>query len=263
MLDRMAGFFFSGFIYSGLSWSQALLGIGIGITFGAIWFTPYWTPILKKPWVWAIMISSVILTWSAAAFIQIPLQSWAGQALGYFWSQDIIMRWILLAGIPQILLSGLVQEGGKLLPIVFYWWRNGKRINPRTGLSIGVVAGLGFGVFEAVWVHNRVFATGWNWEVVQANGFLALTPFWERFSAVALHIGASALAGYGLAKGWGWQFYLLAAFAHNLANYGVVLFTAGIFAIIHLEIYVTVVAILVMTGALWLRWRRTLDEAIT
>ena len=261
MLDQMISFFVSGFIYPGLSWSQALLGIGIGVAFGAIWFTPYWTPILKKPWAWVIMIASVILAWTAVAFVQIPLQLWAGQALGYFWSQDILMRWILLAGIPQILLSGLVQEGGKLLPIVFYWRRSGRGISPQMGLAIGAVAGLGFGVFEAVWAHNRVFAAGWNWEIVQASGFLALTPFWERLSAVAFHIGASALAGYGLAKGWGWQFYLLAAFSHSLINYSVVLLAAGHFSIVHVEIYATIVAILVMAGALWLRWRRTLDEA--
>ena len=263
MLDQIFGFFLSGFFFPGLSWSQALLGIGIGVVFGAIWFTPYWTLILKKPWAWLIIIASIILTWTAVAFIQIPLQLWSGQALGYFWSQDIIMRWILLAGIPQILLSGLVQEGGKLLPVVFYWWRNDKGISLKMGLVIGAVAGLGFGVFEAVWVHNRVFAAGWTWEAVQVGGFLALAPFWERFSAVALHIGASALAGYGLAKGWGWKFYLLAAFLHSLINYSVVLLTAGLFTIIHVEIYASIVAILVMAGTLWLRWRRTMDETET
>ena len=87
----------------------------------------------------------------------------------------------------QFLFSGLVQEGGKLFPIVFYWWRNGKKISPQMGLAIGAVAGLGFGVFESVWVHNTVFVAGWNWEAVQANGFRAPTPIWERFSALALH----------------------------------------------------------------------------
>lgn len=261
MLDQITSFFVSGFIYPGLSFPQALLGIGLGIAFGGIWFIPYWTLILKKPWAWAVMIISVVLTWTTVAFVQIPLQLWAGQALGYFWSQDVLVRWILLAGIPQILLSGLVQEGGKLVPIVFYWWRNDKQISPKLGLVIGAVAGLGFGVFEAVWAHNRVFAAGWSWEAVQASGVLALTPFWERLSAVTLHIGVSALAGYGLAKGRGWQFYLLAAFLHSLINYSVVLYAAGLFTIVQLQIYASIVAVLVTAGALWFRWRRTLDEA--
>jgi len=161
MVEQMVGFFVSGFVYPGILWTQLLLGIGLAIVFGAIWFAPYWTPILKKPWVWAVLVGSAILTWAAVAFIQIPLQVWSGQALNYFWSQEILMRWLLLAGIPAILLTGLVQEGSKLVPVVVYWWRSGKNIDPKLGLAIGAVAGMGFGVFEAQWVHNTVFATGW------------------------------------------------------------------------------------------------------
>jgi RsiW-degrading membrane proteinase PrsW (M82 family) len=242
-------------------WTSLLLGIGLAIVFGAIWFTPYWTPILKKPWAWAVLVTSAILSWAAVAFIQIPLQVWTGQALGYFWSQEIIMRWLLLAGIPQILLSGLVQEGSKLVPVVIYWWRSGKIIDPKLGLAIGAVAGLGLGVFEAVWVHNTIFAAGWNWEAVQTGGLIALAGFWERFFAVAFHIAASALAGYGLAKGWGWQFYLLAAFLHASLNYSVVLLQSGLITVIQLEIFAAVWAVLVTSGALWLRWRKTNELA--
>ena len=70
------------------------------------------------------------------------------------------MRWLLLAGIPAILLSGLVQEGSKLVPVVVYWWRKGRNIDPKLGLAIGAVAGLGLGVFEAVWAHNHIFPRG-------------------------------------------------------------------------------------------------------
>jgi len=176
--------------------------------------------------------------------------------MGHFWSQEILLRWLLLAGMPIILLSGLVQEGAKLVPVVIYWWRNGKNIDPRLGLAIGAVAGLGLGVFEAVWAHNNIFAAGWTWEAVQTGGIVALAGFWERFFAVALHIGISALAGYGLAKGWGWQFYLLASFLHAFNNYCVILFQAEIFTVVHLEIYAAVVALLVTAGVLWLRWRK-------
>jgi RsiW-degrading membrane proteinase PrsW (M82 family) len=167
------------------------------------------------------------------------------------------MNLILLAGIPQILLSGLVQEGAKLVPVVIYWSRNERSIDPKLGLVIGAVAGLGFGVFEAVWAHNRVFSSGWTWQVVQTGGLIALAPFWERFSAVAFHIAASALARWGLARGWGWQFYLLAAFLHDLLNYSAALLQTGIFSVVHLETYVTVAAALVMAIALSLRWRKS------
>jgi len=261
MLEGMIAFFVSWFIYPNILWNQVLLGIGLAIAFGAIWFTPYWTPILKKPWAWAVLAGSAFLSLVAVTFVQIPLQVWTGQALGYFWSQEIIMHWLLLAGIPQILLSGLVQEGSKLVPVVVYWWRKGRNIDPKLGLAIGAVAGLGLGVFEAVWAHNTIFAAGWSWEAVQTGGLVALAGFWERFFAVAFHIAASALAGYGLTKGWGWQFYLLASFLHAFLNYSVVLLQSGLITGIQLEIFAAVWAALVTGGTLWLRWRKTNELA--
>ncbi|MFC1592874.1 PrsW family glutamic-type intramembrane protease [Candidatus Omnitrophota bacterium] len=256
MIEMMNSFFISGFVYPGILWNQILLGVGLAIVFGAIWFTPYWTPILKKPWAWAVLAGGAFLSWVAVAFIQIPLQGLVGQVLTRFWSEEILMSWLVLAGIPQILLSGLVQEGSKLVPVVVYWWRHDRRIDPKLGLVIGAVAGVGLGIFEAQWVHNRVFLAGWNWELLQTNGLTALIPFWERFFTVALHTAMSAMAGYGLARGWGWQFYLIASFIHALANYSAILLAAGIFSVVHVEIYATVVAVLATGGALWLRWRK-------
>ena len=149
------------------------------------------------------------------------------------------------------------------MPVVGYWWRKGKNIDPKLGLAIGAVAGLGLGVFEAVWAHNTVFAAGWTWEAVQTQGLVALAPFWERFFTVAFHVAASALAGYGMAKGWGWQFYLLAAFLHASLNYSVVLLQSGLITVIQLEIFAAVWAILVTGGTLWLRWRKTSESTIS
>jgi RsiW-degrading membrane proteinase PrsW (M82 family) len=262
MLEYMLDFFKSFFYVPGLSWNLVLLGIGLAFAFGAVWFAPYWTPILKRPWAWAILAGSAFLSWAAIAFIQIPLQIWTGQALGHFWSQQILIDWLLLAGIPQILLSGLVQEGSKLVPVVIYWWRKGRNVDPKMGLAIGAVAGLGLGVFEAVWVHNLIFASGWSWGAVQSSGVVALAGFWERFFAVAFHIAASALAGYGLAKGWGWQFYLIASGLHALLNYGAVLFQAGVMTTVPLEICVAVVAALITAGVLWLRWKKSAEPSV-
>jgi len=261
MLEQIVAFFVSGFVYPGISWNHLLLGIGLAIVFGAIWFAPYWTPILKKPWAWAVLVGSALLSWAAVAFIQIPLQFWTGQVLNLFWSQEILVNWLLLAAIPQILLSGLVQEGSKLVPVVVYWWRKGRNIDPKLGLVIGAVAGLGLGVFEAQWAHNTVFASGWSWQTVQTTGLIALAPFWERFFAVAFHTAVSALAGYGLAKGWGWQFYLLASFLHSLLNYSAVLLASRLFTIVHVEIYAAVVAACVTGVVLWLRWRKPAELA--
>ena len=260
MIDYMVSFFVSFFQ------NPSALGIGLAIAFGAVWLAGYRPPLFKKPWLWAVLVSSAFLTLAAASFVQIPLQVWAGQALNHFWSQEVLMRWILLAGIPQILLGGLVQEGAKLVPVVAYWRRSGKNIDPKLGLAIGAVAGAGFGIFEAQWAHNTIFAEGWTWAAVQTYGFWALAGFWERFFTVAAHVAFSALAGYGLAKGWGWQFYLIASVLHGLLNYSIVLLQAGLFTVVHAEIYIAVLAVLVSAWALWLDWRKkaaTADPTIS
>jgi len=251
MLEQMLGFFFSFFA------NPSLPGIGLAILFGAIWLTCFWPPLFVKHLLWAVLAGSAILTFTAIAFIQIPLQNLTGQLLNQFWSQEILMQQLLLAGIPAILLSGLVQEGAKLVPVVIYWWRLGKDINPRLGLAIGAIAGAGFGIFEAQWAHNAVFAAGWNWDTVQSGGIAALAPFWERFFAVAAHTGFSALAGYGLARGWGWQFYLIASSLHALLNYSVLFLQSGAMTTIQVEIFIAALAVLVISEALWLRWRKT------
>jgi RsiW-degrading membrane proteinase PrsW (M82 family) len=179
-----------------------------------------------------------------------------GQGLGQLWTPQTLNDWLVLVGIPQILLTGLVQEGAKMVPIVIWWWSAGRSLDPKLGLVIGAVAGAGFGVFEAVWAHNSVLASGWSWGLVQDMGVTALAPFWERFFAVAFHISASALAGYGLARGWGWQAYLFAALLHSLLNYSAVLLASGLFTIVYVEIYAAVVAVLTAAWMLWLRWRR-------
>jgi RsiW-degrading membrane proteinase PrsW (M82 family) len=262
MLDYMLDLFKSFFSVPGLSWNLLLISIGLAFVFGAAWFAAYWTPILKKPWAWAVLVGSAFLTLLAVVFVQVPLQWWSNEALNHFWSADVLTDWLLLAGIPTVLLSGLVQEGSKLVPVVFYWWRKGRRIEPRMGLIIGAVAGLGFGVFEAVWAHNITFASGWSWSLVGTSGVISLAPFWERLFSVGFHIAASALTGYGLAKGWGWQFYLIASGLHALLNYGIILAAFGLLGTVGLEIYAAVVAALVAAVALWLRWRKSAGPSL-
>jgi RsiW-degrading membrane proteinase PrsW (M82 family) len=257
MIDYAVSYFVS-FFQNPSAW-----GIGLAIGFGVVWLAAYWPPLDKKLGLWVVLVGSAFFTLAAVCFVQIPLQTWAGQALGHFWSQEVLIRWILLAAIPQIFFSGLVQEGAKMVPMVVYWQRSGRNIDPKLGLLIGAVAGAGFGIFEAQWALNTIFASGWTWTAVQTGGFWALAGFWERFFAVAAHVALSALVGYGLAKGWGWQFYLIASALHALLNYSVVLLQAGVLTTtVHVEIYVAVVALAVTAWALWLRWRRTTGATV-
>jgi len=256
LIDYMVNNFVSFFQNPSGSGTYLAIAIGLAIAFGAVWLAGYRPPLFKKPWLWAVLVSSAFLTLAAISFVQIPLQYWVQQALSQFWSPESAMRWLLLAGIPLMLLTGLVQEGSKLVPVVVYWRRSGRNIDPKLGLAIGAVAGAGFAIFEAQWAHNLIFASGWTWAAVQTGGFMALLGFWERFFTVAAHIAFSALAGYGLARGRGWQFYLIASGLHALLNYGALLWQAGLLTDLHMEIYVAVIAVLVTAWALWLRWRK-------
>ena len=244
----------------GLTW--LFLSIGLAFVFGAVWLAAFAPPlrrlqlrtallIVALP---AVFVSSAILAVAAVSFIQLPLQIWTGQALGHFWSEETLMGWILLAGIPAVLLSGLVQEAAKLLPpLVYFRWRRPE--GAKLALIIGAISGAGLGIFEAQWALNQIFAAGWSWGTVELQGFQALFGFWERFFAVAFHIAATAIAAYGLFKGKWWQFYLLAAFLHALLNYSVVLLQGGYVTILQLEVYAAVVALATVGLALWLRWR--------
>jgi len=248
MINEAVYYFVSFFQNHSASGIYLAISIGLAIGFGVVWLASYWPPLFKKPWLWVVLAVSAFLTLAAVCFIQMPLQTWTEQALSH--------AGILVVGIPLVLTSGLVQEGAKLVPVVVYWKCGGKNLDPKLGLAIGAVAGAGFAVFEAQYIHNVIFSYGWTWAAVQTGGFMALLGFWERFFTVAAHIAFSALAGYGLARGRGWQFYLIASGLHALLNYGAVLWQAGLLTDLHVEIYAAVLAVAVTAWALWLRWKK-------
>ena len=256
MIQTMVDVFVSGFQ------NPSAWGIFLALAFGAAWLAPFAPWVLRLPTtalratlaLLGVFVSSAILTWAAISFVQVSLQTWYGQALAHFWDQETLMSWLLLAAAPQILITGLVQEAAKLLPpLVLMRWHRPQ--GARLALIVGAVSGAGFGIFEGQWALNMIFASGWNWGTVQLGGFQALLGFWERFFAIAFHIGASAIAVYGLFRGRWWQFYLLAAFLHAFVNYSVVLLGTGYLTTLQIEIWVAVVALITVGIALWLRWR--------
>jgi RsiW-degrading membrane proteinase PrsW (M82 family) len=265
MWQQMIGFFKSFILFPTLKPEWIALAAGLAIAFGAVWLLAHWPPIFKRHWLWAVAVVSAFLTLAAISFVQIPLQRWVGEGILNIWGQAAQTDWLWLASIPGILLSGIVQEGSKMVPMVAWWWRSGRSIDPKLGLAIGAVAGAGFGIFEAFWVHGTVFATGWNWLAVQSHGYQALLPFWERFFTVGAHIAMSAMAGYGLAKGWGWLSYLIAALMHSALNYGAVVYRLNWFTTNQIEIYVAVMSVIYTAFILWLRWWKNeeeVDEAV-
>jgi RsiW-degrading membrane proteinase PrsW (M82 family) len=261
LIEQMVAFFLSAFHYPGLSWKLVFIAILLGLVFGAIWLSAYRPSFKRNPALLVICTVSAFLTWAAIAFVQIPLQTWSGQALGFFFSPVTLSKWLLLVSVPGILLSGIVQEAAKLVPVIFFWISNHRSLTPKLGLIAGAVSGTGFGVFEAVWVHNSMFAAGWTWQIVRANGLIGLAGFWERLFAVGFHIAVAGLSGYGLARGKGWQFYIIAAFLHGALNYSVVLLQKGVFNTTGIEIYAAIFAAALTAVVLWLRWKKD-DEGM-
>jgi len=235
-------------------------GIGIALALGAIWLGAFAPPVHKRLWLWAILAGGAIIFGPTIAFVQVPLQFGANQALFHFWDLATLQCHVLLAGIPAMLFTGLVQEGLKLVPPLIYMRRN-KPLSDRSALILGAAVGAGFGIFEAVWILNTVFASGFTWAVVELQGWQSLIPFWERFSAIGFHTAATALAIYGWNKGKGWQFYLLVALLHIILDYSVILLAAHVLTMVQVEIYASVLAVAVVAPALWLRWRKSRQES--
>lgn len=262
--ETMYGYLKSFFVYEGLSWELLLLSLGLALAFGAVWLIAYWSPWLKHPPLWLVMIAGALITVLALTFIQIPLQHYVSKAMTQVWGITTLNNWLLLAGIPSVLLSGLVQEGAKMVPMVAWWWRSGKTITPGLGIAIGAAAGAGFGIFEALWGISGTFLAGWTTDVVTAYGwFLGISSFWERFFTAGAHIAFGAIAGYGLAKGKGWQFYLIAALLHALFNYSIVIYQyfamvkgSNLITPTRIEIFIAVFAVIVTAIVLLIRWRK-------
>jgi RsiW-degrading membrane proteinase PrsW (M82 family) len=243
MFENMLYQFKAFYTYENLSALMVLVAVALALVFAVVWLIIYrpWT--FNKAWWVVITIIGAFLTWTAIAFIQIPLQTWTNNGLVDWLGADNFLKWLLVTGIPLVLLSGLVQEAAKLVPVIFMWSTRSRQLDPLTGLYAGAISGAGFGILEAVWVHNSIFSAGWTWDLVSVYGTTALLGFWERFFTIGLHIASGALAGYGWAKGWKWQFYLIATGLHALANYGAILLNKGSLTTNQVELYVAVVSI--------------------
>lgn len=247
---------------------SSVWGIALGIVFGAAWLVTYWPPLFKKPWLWAVLVCSAILTQAAVCLIQYPLVNlfYREPILPWLWSHEVLERVIFLAVIP--LLRGLIPEGAKLVPVVVWWRRSGRSLDPKLGLVIGAVAGAGFAILEARGGLNNVFNYGLSGMVSLWMQFGIANGFWGIFFTVAAQTAFSALAGYGLAKGRGWQFYLIASGLHGLLDMALEIFPGMIYwisgnptASLGASIYTAVLAALVTAWALWLRWREAPSTA--
>jgi RsiW-degrading membrane proteinase PrsW (M82 family) len=240
----------------------SVAGICLAIVFGLIWLAALGVWQFRGKWLWLVMAGIVVFPVSIG-LVQSPLQTLIGNSFLNRFGMQTYIDWLFLMGIPTILVSGLVQEGFKMLPTVLWWWGQNRQLSPKTGLAIGAMVGAGFGVCEAQWLLNQVFAAGFTWDWVAQYGFEAILPFWERFFTVGFNIALGALSGYGLAKGKGWQFYLIAAGIHALTNYTILFFAKEMITAVQIEIIIAVISVIVFGIVLWLRWRKEPEKPVT
>lgn len=247
MLQQMLQFF--GYFFSHPSpW-----GIGLAVLFGAAWLACYRPPLVKRPWLWAILVAGAALAPVTLTILSYPLRYGVSIVYGQLWTPEAINQWALLASLPSMYLFGLVREGFKLLPLVFVWWRKDWKIPPRLGLTMGAVCGTGFGTLEAMWAHNYIFSTGWTWENVQLQGVGQLVGFWESFFLLGASLASTALAGWGIGKGRWWQLYLLSAVVYLVVNYNYVLVRKEVVSVAQAEFIIAACVLLATGVVLWLR----------
>ena len=246
------------FSYHNVTALQILVAVGLAVAFGAIWLTAHWPPVLKRRWWWAIGVASAFLAMAAYAFVRTPLQFYYDKLVNHFLNSTTISDWIMLLGIPSVIFSGLVQEGAKMVPMVVYWQKVGRRITPATGLAIGAVAGAAFGIFDAFQVFGTLFGSGWT-TAAFGSGFNGIATFWERFFTIGFQTAASAMVGYGLARGKGWQYYLVAAGFHALFNYSYYFYAKQYLGLVQVETLLAVIAVAVTAVVLIVRYRLRRD----
>jgi len=237
--------------------NPTILGWSCAVVFAAIWIACYRPPLFSKPWLWAVFAAGAVLAPVAIVIASIPVGYGLTLLCNYVWSQETIQNWAWLLNIPSIFIFGLIWEGAKLLPVSIYWWREKMDIEPKFGLLIGAVAGAGLGLLETQWSLNYfIHDLNWNWQLIQTRGFPALTGFWEGFFVLGLNVASTALAGWGLAKGWGWKFYLLASFVYLVTNYNSVLVSYKLVSAVQAQFIIATWALIVVGVTLWLCERK-------
>jgi RsiW-degrading membrane proteinase PrsW (M82 family) len=229
-------------------WRSALLAI----LFAAPWFLLLVRKRIRLPWIWVVLIAGIVMFPLSIAYIQVPIQNAINTLYARNLSSEIIQKYLLLLGIPIIIVSGLVQETTKFIIAVIGQRGSHDEKTGRSGLAFGAASGAGYGGMEAFWVFNQILATGITLATVQLLGIGTLLGFIERVFTVMLHIGAAALSTYGYSTGRPWRYLLLAIFLHSLTNYFVLPLQAGLLSKEMVEGAIAVIAIVTIGSALWL-----------
>jgi hypothetical protein len=262
MVDQMFQLFASFYRLPQAEFGWIVFAIGLALVFGAIWIAGFWPPLFKNWRLWLVMVGAWILPTIALPFIQFPLQSAISAPLITFlgkFFQDIAVN--LITGLVMAIISGLVLQGVLLVPVFYYWLNRQGEFNPRYALMVGALSGAIFGAFQAYNLFSKFVEIGIA-SIFQANPITYLA-FMDTFFAVAFFAGCTALAAYGLAKGKGWQAYLIFAGVNVVYDYISLLMSAKVIPLWGAEVIVTLMGAAAGGLALWLYWKKTRTEEKT
>lgn len=199
--------------FGAANWLALLVYSGIFLLSGCLWSCGVFRKQLRL-WSWPGLVAALfgaVALWLTLR-LQPPILQWLaakGQASGLS---------VYIYGFGLTLTTGIVQELLKalamLLPALF--WRR------RDWLALGILAGLGFGVWEAC----RLAA----WPLGQ-QAIWAAVPVIERFFAIGFHVASAAFTGYGLQTRRPLPWLGLAIVSHGVGNYIAVLYQQWVFGL--------------------------------
>lgn len=235
-----------------------LIALVSALVFGAIWIAAFYPNVVKDFWSWIILIAGFIFTAILTAFLQIPLQYGSTKILDTFLSHQNMVTYMLVVSIPALIIAAIIQVGARLLPVVIYWLSNKRTLEPKTALMFGAFAGAGIGIMQAFQLHGSLlYIIG----QIQPLGIFVI--FLESFLTVGFNICAIAIASYGMAKGKWWQYSLVIAALFFIINYITQLMNLQLVGPLFAEIIIVIIALLTAAAALWLRWRKPVQQVET
>lgn len=235
--------------YSDYFADPSITGIALAFLFIAILMACYWPHFNKYPWLWAVLVFSAFFSTLCITYVLIPLI----KLIDKIWPPEYLLSGQVAINILKLVIGGLVYEGAKFVSVLFVWWRLGKHIDAKFGIILGAVAGAGLALIEAQSIHNQLF----NY-IATAETWVIISSLIINFFVVVVQISTTALAGYGLATGRGWQYFLLAVLFHIIFN--IIALVSSYNQILSL-IVMAIWALLITAYMLRLRWKKDQSKA--
>jgi len=205
----------------------------LGIIFSSAFIWRYH----KKPLIYiALILGGVVFP--VLSVTQFPLQKW--YSLTYLIPHVQGGGSLYLYGIVLPLLSGLIQETLKLIPIaLIFFWRRPKQLY---SVAVGLFCGLGFGLYEACSLTGADYQTGmmtiFSWGVL------------GQIFSIIFHMTSGAAMGYGLNRGFGYltRIWIVVVLVHTLSKYLLVFLQEGVIDIGVFEFLVAIIDLLLLLG---------------